>query len=187
MRTFHTGGVAGEDITHGLPRVVELFEARKPKGAAVMAESSGVVRLGDSEKGERVITVVGSDGAEEEHVVSRRANLAVRDGREVASRRGEAGTPGELLAGVERWAEGVREIDAGVRVREEGATYGVWPERLSVELLTDDGPKEGWARGLSRRERRRVTRRYNRTLRELAEEGVHCAPALLEARDRHES
>src|SRR5262249_4813485 len=51
MRTFHTGGVAGEDITHGLPRVVELFEARKPKGAAVMAESSGVVRLGDSEKG----------------------------------------------------------------------------------------------------------------------------------------
>ena len=112
---------------------------------------------------------------------------AVRDGREVAARRGEAGTPGELLAGVERWAEGVREIDAGVRVREEGATYGVWPERLSVELLTDDGPKEGWARGLSRRERRRVTRRYNRTLRELAEEGVHCAPALLEARDRHES
>src|SRR5262245_26382690 len=85
MRTFHTGGVAGEDITHGLPRVVELFEARKPKGAAVMAESSGVVRLGDSEKGERVITVVGSDGAEEEHVVSRRANLAVRDRQEVAA------------------------------------------------------------------------------------------------------
>ena len=41
MRTFHTGGVAGEDITHGLPRVVELFEARTPKGAALLAESSG--------------------------------------------------------------------------------------------------------------------------------------------------
>ena len=54
MRTFHTGGIAGEDITHGLPRVVELFEARTPKGAAVMAESSGVVRLGENEKGERV-------------------------------------------------------------------------------------------------------------------------------------
>ena len=75
MRTFHTGGVAGEDITHGLPRVVELFEARTPKGAAVLAESSGVVRLGDNEKGERVIVVVADDGTEEEHVVSRRAHL----------------------------------------------------------------------------------------------------------------
>ena len=54
MRTFHTGGIAGEDITHGLPRVVELFEARTPKGAAIMAESSGVVRIGENEKGERV-------------------------------------------------------------------------------------------------------------------------------------
>src|SRR5262245_18397907 len=85
MRTFHTGGVAGEDITHGLPRVVELFEARQPKGAAVMAESSGVARLGDSEKGERVITVVSCVGAEEEHVVSRRANLALRDRQEVTA------------------------------------------------------------------------------------------------------
>jgi DNA-directed RNA polymerase subunit beta' len=83
MRTFHTGGVAGEDITHGLPRVVELFEARTPKGAATLAESSGVARLGENEKGERVVTVVTEDGTEEEHVVSRRAHLAVRDGQEV--------------------------------------------------------------------------------------------------------
>jgi len=92
MRTFHTGGVAGEDITHGLPRVVELFEARTPKGAAVLAESSGVVRLGESEKGERVINVVADDGTEEEHVVSRRAHLydgahgtRIRDGAEVTA------------------------------------------------------------------------------------------------------
>ena len=65
MRTFHTGGVAGEDITHGLPRVVELFEARTPKGAALLAECSGVVRLGENEKGERIITVVADDGTEE--------------------------------------------------------------------------------------------------------------------------
>ena len=45
MRTFHTGGVAGEDITHGLPRVVELFEARTPKGKATIAEQGGVVSL----------------------------------------------------------------------------------------------------------------------------------------------
>ena len=94
MRTFHTGGVAGEDITHGLPRVVELFEARTPKGAATLAESSGLVRLGENEKGERVVTVVADDGAEEEHVVSRRAHLAVREGQEV--------TAGDRLVGDEK-------------------------------------------------------------------------------------
>ena len=61
MRTFHTGGVVGEDITHGLPRVVELFEARTPKGAAVLAHHSGVVRIEDDETGRR-ITVVADDG-----------------------------------------------------------------------------------------------------------------------------
>ncbi len=85
MRTFHTGGVAGEDITHGLPRVVELFEARTPKGAATLAESSGVVRIGENEKGERVVVIVGDDGTEEEHVVSRRAQLAVREGGDVSA------------------------------------------------------------------------------------------------------
>ena len=92
MRTFHTGGVAGDDITHGLPRVVELFEARTPKGATVLAESSGVVRIGENEKGERVVAVVADDGEEEEHVVSRRAHLysgnrgpKIRDGAEVSA------------------------------------------------------------------------------------------------------
>ena len=61
MRTFHTGGVVGEDITHGLPRVVELFEARTPKGAAVLAHHSGAVRVEDDETGRR-ITVVADDG-----------------------------------------------------------------------------------------------------------------------------
>jgi DNA-directed RNA polymerase subunit beta' len=85
MRTFHTGGVAGEDITHGLPRVVELFEARTPKIHAELAGISGIVRVGDNEKGERVITVVGDDDLEDEHVVSRRTQLAagVSDGKEV--------------------------------------------------------------------------------------------------------
>jgi DNA-directed RNA polymerase subunit beta' len=86
MRTFHTGGVAGEDITHGLPRVVELFEARTPKGAALLAEASGLVRIGENEKGERTITIVRDDGTElPPHAVSRRAHLAVVDGQDVAA------------------------------------------------------------------------------------------------------
>jgi DNA-directed RNA polymerase subunit beta' len=85
MRTFHTGGVAGEDITHGLPRVVELFEARTPKSAALMADVSGVVRIGENEKGERVITIVADDGTEFEYAVSRRAHIAVTDGQDVAA------------------------------------------------------------------------------------------------------
>ena len=87
MRTFHTGGIAGEDITHGLPRVVELFEARTPKGAAIMAESSGVVRIGENEKGEHVLTIVADDGTEEEHAVMRRTHLypGVADGVEVVA------------------------------------------------------------------------------------------------------
>ncbi|HEX4979821.1 MAG TPA: DNA-directed RNA polymerase subunit beta', partial [Acidimicrobiales bacterium] len=85
MRTFHTGGIAGaEDITQGLPRVVELFEARTPKGAAVLARTSGVVRISDEDNARR-ITIVGDDGSEETHTVSPRAHLEVREGQEVAA------------------------------------------------------------------------------------------------------
>jgi DNA-directed RNA polymerase subunit beta' len=83
MRTFHTGGVAGEDITHGLPRVVELFEARTPKGAALLSDVSGVVRIGEDESGDRSITIVADDGTEESYAVSRRVHLAVTEGQEV--------------------------------------------------------------------------------------------------------
>ncbi len=56
MRTFHSGGVAGDDITQGLPRVEELFEARKPKGLAIIAEGAGVVSIRDEKKREVIIT-----------------------------------------------------------------------------------------------------------------------------------
>src|SRR5664280_1654114 len=74
MRTFHTGGIVGEDITHGLPRVVELFEARTPKGAAVLARHSGVVRAEEDESG-RHITVVADNGDEHTVLVAQRAHL----------------------------------------------------------------------------------------------------------------
>ena len=83
MRTFHTGGVAGEDITHGLPRVVELFEARTPKGVAPIAEVSGRIRIEDAEK-TRKIVIVPDDGSEEiAEQVSKRARLMVEDGAHV--------------------------------------------------------------------------------------------------------
>jgi DNA-directed RNA polymerase subunit beta' len=65
MRTFHTGGVAGEDITHGLPRVVELFEARQPKGRAPIAEADGVVHVEEDGKGGGVIVLTPDDGSDE--------------------------------------------------------------------------------------------------------------------------
>jgi DNA-directed RNA polymerase subunit beta' len=72
MRTFHTGGVAGEDITHGLPRVVELFEARSPKGKAPISESAGRARIDEDGKGPRIV-VIPDDGSEEQaYPISRR-------------------------------------------------------------------------------------------------------------------
>jgi len=83
MRTFHTGGVAGEDITHGLPRVVELFEARTPKGVAPISEVAGRVQIEETEKTRRVV-VIPDDGSEEQpYPVTKRARLIVAEGDHV--------------------------------------------------------------------------------------------------------
>ncbi|WP_337060325.1 DNA-directed RNA polymerase subunit beta' [Kineococcus sp. G2] len=85
MRTFHTGGAASEsgDITHGLPRVVELFEARTPKGNAPITEVAGRVRVDETDKG-RSIVVVPDDGSEEmAYPVTRRQRLLVEEGQHV--------------------------------------------------------------------------------------------------------
>jgi len=81
MRTFHTGGVAGEDITHGLPRVVELFEARTPKGKAILSEAGGTVSIRDDEDGKRL--VVTDKDEEVEYPLSRFARLRAREGDQV--------------------------------------------------------------------------------------------------------
>ena len=84
MRTFHAGGVAGEDITQGLPRVQELFEARKPKGQAVLAEISGTLQV-SGDKSSKTLTIHDQEGSYREYVVSARATLfpGVEDGGEV--------------------------------------------------------------------------------------------------------
>ena len=99
MRTFHTGGVAGGDITQGLPRVEELFEARNPKGLAVVSEISGKVKISDNKK-RKEVTVTGDDDAKT-YVISFGSKLRVKEGDVV-----EAGdqltegsiNPAELLA-----------------------------------------------------------------------------------------
>ena len=87
MRTFHTGGIAGAtgDITGGLPRVVELFEARTPKNKAILARTSGVIRFAEDDAKGRVIVVVGDDGTEDSYSVVREARLEVKDGQEVTA------------------------------------------------------------------------------------------------------
>ncbi|MDA0183240.1 DNA-directed RNA polymerase subunit beta' [Solirubrobacter phytolaccae] len=79
MRTFHTGGVAGADITHGLPRIVELFEARKPKGLAKIAEVGGTVSVEDTDKA-RTVVITDEAGEEHRHSFPRRTRLHVAEG-----------------------------------------------------------------------------------------------------------
>jgi DNA-directed RNA polymerase subunit beta' len=82
MRTFHTGGVAGADITHGLPRVVELFEARKPKGLAEIAQEDGVAAVEQTEKNV-VVTITDDAGDEHAYTFPRRTRLLVDHGQKV--------------------------------------------------------------------------------------------------------
>lgn len=83
MRTFHTGGVAGDDITQGLPRVEELFEARKPKGQAIISEIGGTVAIRET-KGRREIEVTSDNGDREVYIVPFGSRLRVKDGQVIS-------------------------------------------------------------------------------------------------------
>ncbi len=84
MRTFHTGGVASaDDITQGLPRVVELFEARSPKGRSPISEAAGRVEIEETDKSRKIL-VTPDDGSEvQEYPVSKRSRLLVSDGQHI--------------------------------------------------------------------------------------------------------
>ncbi len=82
MRTFHTGGVAGADITHGLPRIVELFEARKPKGLAKIAAVEGIISVEDTDRS-RTIVITDDAGEEHRETFPRRTRLLVDEGQRV--------------------------------------------------------------------------------------------------------
>ena len=79
MRTFHAGGVAGDDITQGLPRVEELFEARKPKGLAIIAEFGGVARIVDNKK-KREVVITDVDGNSKNYLIPYGSRIKIMDG-----------------------------------------------------------------------------------------------------------
>ena len=83
MRTFHTGGVAGDDITQGLPRVEELFEARKPKGLAIIAEFGGVVSIKDTKKKREVIITNKETGEQKAYLIPYGSRIKVLEGQEL--------------------------------------------------------------------------------------------------------
>ena len=83
MRTFHTGGVAGNDITQGLPRVEELFEARKPKGLAIITEFAGTATLKDTKKKREVIVTNNETGETKAYLIPYGSRIKVMDGAEL--------------------------------------------------------------------------------------------------------
>ena len=135
MRTFHTGGVAGKDIAGGLPRVVELFEARTPKGSARLARATGVVRIGEDEGKGIPVNVV--DDAGEEHLVllPTGSRPIVRDGDEVVA--GQAITDGPFDPKEIMEIKGIRETQTYI-VEEVQKVYrdqGVSIHDKHIELI----------------------------------------------------
>ena len=83
MRTFHTGGVAGDDITQGLPRVEELFEARKPKGLAIITEFAGTANINDTKKKREIIVTNHETGESKAYLIPYGSRIKVLDGAEL--------------------------------------------------------------------------------------------------------
>jgi len=140
MRTFHTGGVAGKDIAGGLPRVVELFEARTPRGSARLAKASGVVRIGDDEtKGINVI-IVDESGEEHSLTLPTGARPIVVDGQDV--RAGDPLTDGPFDPKEIMEIKGIREtqlylVEEVQRVyRDQGVTIHDKHIELIVRQMT---------------------------------------------------
>ena len=81
MRTFHAGGVAGDDITQGLPRVEELFEARKPKGLAIIAEFGGTVSIRDTKKKREIVITNDETGDSKAYLIPYGSRIKVQEGQ----------------------------------------------------------------------------------------------------------
>ncbi|MGE5553275.1 MAG: DNA-directed RNA polymerase subunit beta' [Betaproteobacteria bacterium] len=133
MRTFHTGGVAGEDITQGLPRVEELFEARRPKGQGIISEIGGTVKVSEV-KGIRRVTVTSPSGEERSYQVPG-ARLKVRDGQTVEA--GDQLTEGPLNPHDILRIRGVQEVQTYLvkEVQEVYRSQGVDINDKHIEVI----------------------------------------------------
>jgi DNA-directed RNA polymerase subunit beta' len=140
LRTFHTGGVAGvEDITHGLPRVEELFEARDPKGEALMAEIDGTVRI-LNEDGQRQLKISASHIHRDEYKIPTRVKVLVKDGEKVEDgtmlAKGKNGHP--IVAS--KGGQVIRE-DSRVVIRYDQKEERMYEIPASARLRVEDGQK----------------------------------------------
>jgi DNA-directed RNA polymerase subunit beta' len=154
MRTFHTGGVAGaQDITLGLPRVVELFEARKPKVKATLSEIDGIVSIADEEGSDKIILSVTDNDIAKKYKVERNTRLLVREGDKVEA--GQVMTrgainPEDLLEskGVEAaqryLVDGIQQVyrQQGVKLHDKHIELIVKQMFKYVEILEDTGDSE---------------------------------------------
>ena len=151
MRTFHTGGVAGVDITSGLPRVEELFEARVPKFAVPIAEIDGVVELIDDADGRRV-RIVNEEVITEEYVLPKgyerlvEAGAAVQAGSEIARPAGETETDGGLPAPT--WIRAAMDGEVSVKgsvltVTHHEVDERTYPVLTSIRILVETGQRIG--------------------------------------------
>ncbi len=132
MRTFHSGGVAtDDDITQGLPRVEELFEARNPKGKAVITENNGIVHISDDR---REITVA-SDGETKAYAIPYNANILVAEGEEIGA--GDALTKGSINPQDMLRAKGVKGVQEYIAKEVQSAyrTAGVEINDKHVEVI----------------------------------------------------
>jgi DNA-directed RNA polymerase subunit beta' len=140
MRTFHTGGVAGEDITTGLPRVEELFEAREPKGKAVIAERSGVANIVEDDDGRKVV-ITEEELVTEQYAVPENFNPTIHDGDEVAVGQVIAEPADDSDAEpVVATLDGVVHLDdQTIIIRHEGEQRVEYPVAMSANIRIDDG------------------------------------------------
>jgi DNA-directed RNA polymerase subunit beta' len=134
MRTFHTGGVAtSDDITQGLPRVEELFEARKPKGCAIIAENNGIVTIPQGEK--KTVVVTDANGVSKEYFIPYTSRIKVNEGDSVTA--GTALTEGSIFPQDLLSTKGLHAVEEYL-VKEVQATYrsnGVEINDKHVEVI----------------------------------------------------
>jgi len=132
LRTFHTGGVAGvEDITTGLPRIQELFEARNPKGEALIADMDGIVEIINHDDGSRSLKITSSEMRRKVYKIPEGWEVLVEDGTEIA--------PKTVIA---RSEEKELVAEKGGRVYISGSKVAIsWEQRQEVELKVDSAAR----------------------------------------------